>query len=83
MNHLPHDGPNTLLAPEPSLFVVWHKAPGKHKRWKKVGAAPTHAGAVRLVSGAGDWHIAPLHDAALAPGSLFADEFAEETPARS
>jgi hypothetical protein len=51
---------------EPTAYVLWHRAPQKGARWRKVGTAGTHAGAVRLMSGTGDWHIAPLYDERLA-----------------
>ncbi len=56
----------TTPAAVPVAFVVWHRAPGKGARWRKVGTAGTYAGAVRLMSGTGDWHIAPLYDERLA-----------------
>ncbi|AMV23768.1 hypothetical protein VT84_05105 [Gemmata sp. SH-PL17] len=53
--------------PQPVLYVIWHKPHGKGQRWRKAGRAATHAEAFALIRGKGSWHIAPIHDPALAP----------------
>jgi hypothetical protein len=65
-----------MPATEPLLFVIWYRAPGKGQRWRKAGRASTHAEAVAMIGGAGDWHITPLFDADLAADgpSLFDDD---------
>jgi len=51
---------------DPVLYVLWHRAPGG-KRWHKAGLTSTHAEALLLCRGSGDWHIAPLYNPALVP----------------
>lgn len=52
------DGAPSNRGREPcSRFVVRHRPP-RGKGWNVVGTADTHAAAVRLMSGPGDWHIA-------------------------
>lgn len=56
----------TTATAEPTLYVIWYRAPGKGQRWKKAGRTTTYAEALTLIGGAGDWHIAPLRDKRLA-----------------
>lgn len=55
------------------MYQIWYRAPGKGHRWVKAGRASTHAEAVAMIGGPGDWHIAALYNADLASGGLFAD----------
>jgi len=52
---------NTAPPAEPVLYVIWHRE-GKGRRWRKAGRVSTHAEAVAMIGGKGDWHIAPLYD---------------------
>lgn len=52
--------------PTPLLFIIWHREQRKGARWRKAGRAGTHAEAVTLIGGKGDWHIAPVFDPVLA-----------------
>lgn len=54
---------------EPVMFIIWHSRPGE-KKWHRAGRAPTHAEAVTLIGGRGDWHLAPIYDPRLAGDQL-------------
>ncbi len=51
---------------EPVLFQIWHREQTKGARWKKAGRASTHAEAITMIGGKGDWWIGTLRDARLA-----------------
>ena len=54
---------------EPAGYVVSVREPGA-RTWKLVGWSESHAGAVRLIDGAGDWHLQVVHDPRLLPNVL-------------
>jgi hypothetical protein len=65
-----------LTDAQPVLFVIWYR-PEKGHRWVKAGRTSTHAEAVAMIGGKGDWHIAPLYNADVGGDGLFADESAD------
>lgn len=59
--------PAAIAKPEAPVvgYIVSHRAPGPRSRWRRVGEARTHAAAVALFDGPGDWHAAPIRNPAL------------------
>jgi hypothetical protein len=70
------------LPPEPVLYLLWYRPPGKRQRWHRAGRFSARAEAIAAIGGKGDWHVAPLFNPDLAGDGLFAtSEPAEPTAA--
>jgi len=71
MTRKPESG--TTIPTSHGTFVVWHKAPGRGSRWRKLAVTETHAQAVALVADSalgGDFWIATVINERLAGASV-------------